>query len=49
MFFLAILPSLYLASKYKGFFLKPPQYSIKQVTLIDQDIVDEIPVPFEVH
>jgi hypothetical protein len=29
--------------------LKPPQYSIKQVTLIYHDIVDEIPISFEAH
>jgi hypothetical protein len=49
MFSLANLPLLYSASKHEGFFVKPPQYYIKEVTLVYQDIVNEIPVPFEAH
>jgi hypothetical protein len=48
-FSLAILPSLYVASKYEDFSLKPLQYFVKQVTLFYQDIVDKILVPFEAH
>jgi hypothetical protein len=49
MFCLATLPLLYTDSKHEGFFVKQPQYFVKEVTLVYQDIVDEIPVPFEAH
>jgi hypothetical protein len=48
-FSLVTLPPLYSALKHEGFFWKPPQSSIKQVTLVYQNIIDEIPVSFEAH
>ena len=49
MFSLAAIPPLHSASIHEGFSLKPPQSSVKQVTLVFQDIINEIPLSFEAH